>query len=120
MRGMFIKLFKSNSDISEFLDRSAHLKNPQARRSAIKIAVIDDEPFAPQTNLQSYGYNIKPIGDLKNLKEVAEYHIVLCDIMGVGRHFDSNLQGASLTQLPQFLLFRHKKTAEILGFVRFM
>lgn len=39
---------------------------------------------------------IDEIGDLKNTNEVVEYNIVLCDIMGVGRYFDTSIQGASI------------------------
>lgn len=96
MKGLALKLFKSNAVLANYMRNTAHLQTVQARRSAVKVAVIDDEAFAPQTNLQSYGYKITPIGDVKNLSEVAGFHMVLCDIMGVGKHFDMALQGASL------------------------
>ncbi len=96
MRAMALKLFATNDELRGYLSRSSHLQTAKERRAAVSIAVIDDEPFAPQANLQTYGYNIKPIGDLKDLNEVASFHMVLCDVMGVGRHFDAKLQGASL------------------------
>lgn len=96
MKTFALKMFKSNRDIRDFAAKAAHLQSEKDRRSAVSIAVIDDQPFAPQTNLQAYGYSISQIGDIKSLSEVAQYPLVLCDIMGVGRHFDSKLQGASL------------------------
>lgn len=96
MKKILLRAFKSNSHLANYTKGTSHLQTVAARRSAVAIGVIDDEIFAPQTNLQSYGYKITPIGDLKQLSEVAAYHIVLCDIMGVGRHFDKSMQGASL------------------------
>lgn len=96
MKQFSLNFFRSNKEIKDFAVKVAHLQSEQSRRSAVPIAVIDDQPFAAQTNLQSYGYNISQIGDIKSLGEVARYPLILCDIMGVGRHFDSKLQGASL------------------------
>ena len=88
--------FKTNASLASFIRGRSNLKSDNARRSAVKIAVIDDQPFLPQTNLQSFGYSVSPLGDLKSISEVQDYHIVLCDVMGVGRHFDANAQGATL------------------------
>jgi hypothetical protein len=96
MRELALRIFRSNAEIQNYLHRAAHLQTIKSRRAAVRIAVVDDEPFAPQANLQSYGYVISPIGDIKNLDEVSGFHMVLCDVMGVGRHFDTKLQGASL------------------------
>lgn len=67
-----------------------------SRRSVIRIAAIDDEPFSPEVNLRNFGYNIIHLGDIKSIAEVNEFPIILCDIMGVGRHFGSSAQGGSL------------------------
>ncbi len=91
-----LELYYDNRDILSFYRDNIKYENVVSKREKVKIAVIDDEPFAPQTNLSSYGYKAQPLGDIKRVDEVSKYHIVLCDIMGVGRHFDTNLQGASL------------------------
>jgi CheY-like chemotaxis protein len=91
-----LSIFRSNGELLHYTLRSAHLHTPQARRAAVRIAVIDDEAFAPQNNLQNYGYKITPVGDLKSVNEVEAYDMILCDIVGVGRNFDSVAQGASL------------------------
>lgn len=74
------------------------LQNQSSRnnRELISICAIDDQPFAPLTNLNSYGYSIKQLSDIKRIDEVAQYNIILCDIIGVGMYFDKNLQGASI------------------------
>lgn len=91
-----LSFLRDNSELRGFSQSQSHLQSAQSRRSAVRIAVIDDEVFAPQANLRSYGYSVEPIGDVKNVSEIIQYQIVLCDIMGVGRHFDTSLQGASL------------------------
>ncbi len=91
-----LALYYDNSDIVHFYRDNIRYDNLETKREQTKLAVIDDEPFSPQTNLSSYGYKAEPLGDIKRINEVASYHIILCDIMGVGRHFDNNLQGASL------------------------
>lgn len=91
-----VRLFKSNSDIQSFYRDKINFKDSKDKRSKVNVAVIDDEPFAPQANLSSYGYKIDPIGDIKDIHELEEYGIVLCDIIGVGRYFDKSTQGASI------------------------
>ncbi|MBB6221927.1 response regulator [Rhizobium leguminosarum] len=87
-------LYKTNADLRTFSQRKG--TSVGELRKAIPIAVIDDEPFAAEVNLRSHGYSITQIGDVKRIDEVAKYRIVLCDLMGVGRHFDPSKQGASL------------------------
>jgi CheY-like chemotaxis protein len=96
LKDLLLNFFKTNHDLLDYTRRSAHLQSVQNRRAAIKVAVIDDDPFLPQTKLQSYGYNLTAIGDIKRVSEVKDYDVILCDIIGVGQHFDSKVQGASL------------------------
>lgn len=96
VKNLLLWPFRTNADLMNYLSTRSNLQSAQARRAAVNIAVIDDEPFLPQTNLQSYGYKVVPLGDIKSVTEVKDYHIVLCDVMGVGRHFDAKNQGATL------------------------
>ncbi|MEA3031361.1 MAG: hypothetical protein QOG13_2686 [Sphingomonadales bacterium] len=73
---------------------SAARSTDRDRRAAIPIAVIDDEQFKPEHNLKNVGYNITFLGDIKDIREVTEYNIILCDLQGVGRHIDNRKQGA--------------------------
>jgi hypothetical protein len=66
----------------------------QSRRSSVPIAVIDDEPFQAEHNLKNVGYDIRYLGNIRDIDEVATYNIVLCDLQGVGRHIDNRKQGA--------------------------
>lgn len=96
MQRLALKMFKTNKAISEYYREKVATRELRERRENVSICVIDDQPFAPQTNLLNYGYRINAIGDIKSIKEIASYDLILCDIMGVGRHFDERLQGASV------------------------
>jgi len=63
-------------------------------KSAIKIAIIDDEPFIKLKALQSNKFNLTEIGDIKSIDQVMAYPIVICDIKGVGGTFGSDKEGA--------------------------
>lgn len=78
--------------------RLKHLKPPiqQEKRSAVRIAIIDDQPFEASVNLRNHGFIFQEIGDIKNINEVASYPIVLCDLMDVGLHFNKAKQGAAI------------------------
>lgn len=79
--------------------RSFHGFRPpiqQEKRKKVKIAVIDDQPFEAGANLRNFGYDISEVGDVKKLKEIEDYPIILCDLMNVGMFFDAEAQGASL------------------------
>ena len=67
-------------------------------RKKTRIAVIDDEPFAKRNILASHDYQIKEIGDLKDINAVSDYPIILCDIKGVGLHFASKYEGGHLIE----------------------
>lgn len=93
-------LYKTNSDLQNFRQRRG--TSVAELRKAVPIAVIDDEPFAAEFNLRNHGYTITQLGDIRSINEVEPYRIVLCDLMGVGKHFDPNRQGASLIQEIRF------------------
>lgn len=96
MKRFLLNFLSSNDELRGFHERKVSPRPRNLRRQNVGIAVIDDEPFAPQTNLNSYGFNVVPIGDLRAVDGIAPYDIVLCDLMGVGQHFDGKLQGASI------------------------
>lgn len=96
MKALALHLFKTNADLSNFVRSTTNLQDIKSRRAAIRIAIIDDQPFLPHMILETYGYKVAQIGDLKNVEEVKDYHLILCDVMGVGRHFGAKAQGATL------------------------
>ena len=79
-------------DINSRLTRIA--QPPIDLRNQTPILVIDDQPFAPQHNLESNGFRLTVIADISNIKIVEPYAVVLCDLMGVGANLHNHLQGA--------------------------
>ena len=65
-------------------------------RQAVPIAVIDDQPFEPATNLRNNHYNVVQLFDIKNISELRLHPIILCDLQGVGSSLNAELQGAHL------------------------
>jgi len=58
--------------------------------------IIDDEPFLYKDILNTHDFNIREISDPNDIKAVESYDIVLCDIKGVGKHFNSSFEGGHL------------------------
>ena len=96
MKELFLKVFKSSQELEPYFNNKIAVRRDRDRRGAVKIAVIDDHPFAAHANLASHNYNIVQFGDISNIDQVKEYDIILCDILGVGLFFNDSLQGASL------------------------
>lgn len=75
---------------------------PESQRGSFKIAVIDDDDFVYEGKLRKLGFNIDKYDDITNLEMVSAYNIIISDIKGVGKHFNSEFEGA-------FLLYELKK-----------
>jgi hypothetical protein len=88
--------YETIQTVRAIAQQSSLLRNAQEKRKAVKIAVIDDNKFAALQNLRNMGFDIDELGDVKKIDEVAEYSVVLCDLMGVGAHFDVTQQGATI------------------------
>ena len=65
-------------------------------RKPAKIAVVDDERFAPLANLRANHYRIQELGDVADITAARDYAIVLCDLHGVGTALNPGAQGAHL------------------------
>lgn len=89
-----LHLFKSNSALKGYATSVSQIYDTRSRRKAVKIAVIDDQPFTPQINLQNNGYKFDVIGDIKNISELSEYQLILCDIKGVGKFIGGANEGS--------------------------
>jgi CheY-like chemotaxis protein len=89
---------KTINDLERDRGVMAHLKPPSELRKAIKIGVIDDQPFAPEHNLKNNQFQIQTFLDIQRIDQIAEFPIVLCDLQGVGLHLAADLQGAYLIE----------------------
>jgi hypothetical protein len=88
---MFITFGTPNHRLSE-IDNSVHQGD---LKRTTKIAVIDDEVFTRAPTLRTHGFIVEEVGgDIRSVDQVAAYPVVVCDIRGVGRAFDSEYEGA--------------------------
>lgn len=80
-------------ELASWKKTASSLTSDKEKRERIRIAVVDDQPFAPEQNLRNAGFKVDSIGDIKTIEELEPFQIVLCDLQGVGAHFDSKYQG---------------------------
>jgi hypothetical protein len=80
-------------DLRNWQKTASVLTSDKEKREKVRIAVVDDQPFAPEQNLRNAGFQVDSIGDIKNIGELEPFQIILCDLQGVGAHFDSKYQG---------------------------
>ena len=82
------------------LDRDLRKKNFSSRiidhRAHFPIVIIDDQEFTDLASLLRYNFNITHFSDLESIGTIARYHIVLCDLIGVGTSLSKRLQGAQI------------------------
>lgn len=64
-------------------------QNKTKLRSLMDIAVIDDEKFKDAESLRKSDFKITELGDIHDIRAVSEYSIVICDIQGVGKSFQT-------------------------------
>ena len=89
-------MFKHIGTPSSFRELPAfHVHVEQARRQ-FEILVIDDEPFAPTSDLAKHGFQIVWQPDLEMVRRAHPYHVIVCDVKGVGQSLGSDMQGAHL------------------------
>jgi len=89
---------KSIQDLERNRGVMANLRPPAELRRSIKIAVIDDQPFAPEHNLKNNHFQIETFRDVQSIDQLADFPIVLCDLQGVGMQLAADLQGAYLIE----------------------
>lgn len=65
-------------------------------RSEVRIAVIDDQDFSPLNNLNKNNYNIRTFKDIESIGTIRDYQIILCDLSGVGKNLNPDLEGAHI------------------------
>ncbi|MBS6477818.1 MAG: response regulator [Firmicutes bacterium] len=64
-----------------------------------KILIIDDGEFIFLDLLRKNGYNIEHKKDISSVLDVAAYHIIFCDVRGVGKDLSGKFEGAHLVRL---------------------
>ena len=73
-------------------------KDIKKLRKNIPILVIDDEGFLYADILKTHGFDIHVVADIDSINLVDPYPIIICDITGVGKRFESRYEGAHVIQ----------------------
>jgi DNA-binding NarL/FixJ family response regulator len=81
MLGKFIQ-YRQIGDVENEYRSKRQFLNDADRRKLVPIAVIDDEQFVAEQTLKNNGYQIDVLGDIRELKGIAKYNIILCKKQG--------------------------------------
>lgn len=72
------------------------LKLNQIDRKKVPILVIDDNEFEYLDFLKNNRFDLTYFPDIQSIESAKEYEIILCDINGVGKKFESKYEGAHI------------------------
>jgi hypothetical protein len=79
------------------LKPTTFLSGQNVPRDRLNILVIDDDSFPPKSLLiEKYHFKITQYNDVEEIYSVEAYPIILCDIRGVGKIYQSEFEGARL------------------------
>lgn len=56
-------------------------------RHQIKILFVDDNLFEYKNEMLEYGFDVVAEKDVINIDNIAAYHVILCDVRGVGQKY---------------------------------
>lgn len=73
-----------------------HKKKLSYSRDKTKVVIIDDEDFVFFEELRRSGFNITQYHDVEDLQTLGEFDVIICDIKGVGKKFNTKSEGAYL------------------------
>lgn len=87
--------FGKTHELSELdnLNRDAEFK-----RNAVDILCIDDQGLQYEEIIRHHGFNIRVLKDIEDIRSVADYPVVICDIKGIGKAFNSPFEGGHIIQ----------------------
>jgi hypothetical protein len=79
-------------------EKRLEVPNDFAPSQQFRIAIIDDDidsrfPADSRKALLARGFNVDYFEDINNIRQLADYRIVVCDIQGVGRSLGINNSG---------------------------
>jgi hypothetical protein len=72
----------------------ASLKLNKVDRIKVPVLVIDDNEFEYLEHLKNHRFDITYFSDIQSIESAQGYEVILCDINGVGKIFDSKYEGA--------------------------
>eukprot|EP01156_Anaeramoeba_ignava_P004941 Anaeramoba_ignava/a2393_9.p2 GENE.a2393_9~~a2393_9.p2 ORF type:complete len:218 (-),score=19.99 a2393_9:575-1228(-) len=71
-------------------------KSEKIKRNEFKILIIDDKDLNYGSELSDHQYYFNHVHDIDSINYVSEYQIIICDIKGVGKKFNSKFEGAHI------------------------
>lgn len=81
------------------LEGGAAINNEQLMnklRKNTEILIIDDNEFAYLDSFKTHGFSVSYKSDISTFVDIKSYDVILCDIRGVGKMFNSQYEGAYL------------------------
>ena len=78
------------------LDELKKFQTKEISRNKFKILIIDDEEIEYTEELTTHGFYCRHVRDIDSIDHVSEYNIIICDIRGVGKKFNSQYEGAHI------------------------
>lgn len=88
-------IYYVNKTIENLKENSAmKQENSLEKRKRIDILIIDDEDLTIESSLIKNNFSLFHRTDIDNIRDIAPYSIVLCDIRGVGKALGSEYEGA--------------------------
>ena len=91
-----IRPFRNVNELEDRLVLRSFSQRLIDNRSRFQIAVVDDESFGPLDVLRRHNFTIQHLRDVSSIDQLIRYHIVLCDLVGVGLELHPTLQGAQI------------------------
>ncbi|WP_045620400.1 hypothetical protein [Vibrio vulnificus] len=73
-------------------------RDVEFKRNAVDILCIDDQGLQYEQIIRNHGFNIRVLKDIEDIRSVADYPVVICDIKGVGKAFNSPFEGGHIIQ----------------------
>ncbi|MFZ3407959.1 hypothetical protein [Vibrio chagasii] len=73
-------------------------RDAEFKRNAVDILCIDDQGLQYEEIIRHHGFNIRVLKDIEDIRSVADYPVVICDIKGIGKAFNSPFEGGHIIQ----------------------
>ena len=90
---MYITFGRPKS-IHDLNTASFQLSKP--KRIDVPMIIIDDEDVPYLEDIRRHGFNLSHFKEIEQIDSVSGFEIVLCDIRGIGKKFNSKFEGAHI------------------------
>ena len=91
---MIFKKSRTMSDIQSQIKANYIVSN--GLREKMRVLIIDDNEVPYQNALNRLSFNISHKLDIEDIRDVEPYHVIICDIKGVGLNFSRDKEGSAI------------------------